>query len=144
MISNIRPDNFENPLDVVGCFVKVNDEYLLLKRQDHDSAPNKWGLPAGGVLKTETLVESMLRELFEETGIKATEKDLTYFDKVYADGAGGRRIVFYMYKMSLEEKPEVILDPEEHKDYIWIKAENISEVDYIYGLDYSFDMLLKK
>ncbi len=50
------------------CVVKKGGKYLLCKREDN----GLWTIPGGTIEKGETLEQAAKRELFEETGIKAT------------------------------------------------------------------------
>src|SRR5262249_60964323 len=65
---------------VIGAVVLVRDSdapapgrMLLLRQPSKDG----WGLPAGLLNRNETPVQAAVRELFEETGIRATADDLT-------------------------------------------------------------------
>ena len=49
-----------------GCFVWVNDEFLVLFREKDGT----WGIPGGKVEEGETYERAAWRELFEETGIR--------------------------------------------------------------------------
>ncbi|CRK82390.1 NUDIX hydrolase [Neobacillus massiliamazoniensis] len=65
------------PLMVVGATViafNEREEILLQLRSDI----KKWGLPGGAMEYGETLEETAIRELFEETGLKANR--LTFVD----------------------------------------------------------------
>ncbi len=60
--------------------INSNKELLVQKRSPKkDTYPNLWAISTAGHVKAgETSIESALRELKEELGIKATEKDLEY------------------------------------------------------------------
>lgn len=60
----------------ITCGVIVTDtrSYLIC----HPTHSNYWDLPKGKQDAGETLVESAVRELREETGIKVSEQELTY------------------------------------------------------------------
>ncbi|MFJ7183696.1 NUDIX hydrolase [Lysinibacillus xylanilyticus] len=65
------------PLMVAGSTVVVFNvmrEILLQQRSDN----NKWGFPGGAMEYGESLEETAIRELYEETGLKA--KDLRFID----------------------------------------------------------------
>ena len=58
-----------------GVVTNAKGEILLLTRKADDFMPNIDELPSGNLEKGEGIHAGLLREMFEETGIK--EKDLT-------------------------------------------------------------------
>jgi 8-oxo-dGTP pyrophosphatase MutT (NUDIX family) len=83
MIYKEKPDDFNKENDVVGCYIEVDGEILLLQRQGNKKFPNTWQLPAGKVEKDEGLVEAIIREVFEETYIKIDRNQVLSVDHVY-------------------------------------------------------------
>ncbi|MGX4686101.1 NUDIX domain-containing protein [Vagococcus sp. JNUCC 83] len=71
---NLRKQVGNRPLVVAGVLGVVTNEgnILLVKRADNGF----WGLPAGSIELYESPYKAMCRELFEETGLKTTEKDI--------------------------------------------------------------------
>jgi len=55
----------------VGAVV-VHDDDLLLIRRGHGPAAGEWSVPGGRVEAGELLIEAVVRELAEETGLEAT------------------------------------------------------------------------
>lgn len=55
----------------VGAVV-VHDDDLLLIRRGHGPAAGEWSVPGGRVETGELLIEAVVRELAEETGLEAT------------------------------------------------------------------------
>src|SRR3990167_2941326 len=54
----------------VAFIFNNEDKLLLLKRHSNDYwMPNKWGLPGGGSKYEETSIQTLIREVFEETGL---------------------------------------------------------------------------
>jgi 8-oxo-dGTP pyrophosphatase MutT (NUDIX family) len=76
-IKNMRKLIGTQPLLVAGATVIVfNDKREVLLQ--HRSDINKWGFPGGVMEFGETLEETAARELYEETGLRAS--DLKFID----------------------------------------------------------------
>lgn len=58
------------------CFIRCRDQLLMLNRQSH---PTKglWNGVGGKIESNETPTESVIREVYEETGIKLSEVNFT-------------------------------------------------------------------
>ncbi len=69
----------QNPIVGVGAVVLRNEKILLVKRKN---APFKgeWSIPGGKQKISETVIEAVKREIYEETGIRI--KKLKFLDVV--------------------------------------------------------------
>jgi 8-oxo-dGTP pyrophosphatase MutT (NUDIX family) len=68
----------------VGILVIQNDSVLLVKHGPGSMhIVSDYGLPSGKVMENETEKQAAVRELFEETGFRATEDDLSEFQGNY-------------------------------------------------------------
>lgn len=98
----------------VYTIVKWKNEFLLLHRtEDFDV----WEFPGGKIEFGQTPEEAALRELKEETGIKA--KKLKLFDVtsvIYPDGKTMQICIFYL----LEIPKRVSIFLSEHKEFKWV------------------------
>ena len=59
----------------VDAIVEVSNHILLIKRGVHPGK-DKWAMPGGFLNQDETIVDGMVRELIEETGLKIPKKVL--------------------------------------------------------------------
>jgi len=76
--------------------VRVEDDRVLLAQRGKSPDRGLWGFPGGHVEPGETALEAARRELFEETGLRATPVDyLTNVDVIRRD-AEGRVTVHYL------------------------------------------------
>lgn len=119
MIYSEKPKDFKSKFDVVGCFLEYDGKILLVHRADHKPQGDTWGVPAGKVDPGETLLQTMARELLEETGFTIEPSRLLYFGKVYVRFPD-YDFVYHMFHCRLTEKPRIILRPDEHKDFEWV------------------------
>jgi 8-oxo-dGTP diphosphatase len=111
-------------IKVVGCIVRLEDKILLLYRSAKETEPSLWGIPAGKTEEGESELQTVARELYEETGLKLQEKDLEYlghlpieYDTFIVD--------FPIFTVSFDHEPSVILTPREHIDYKWLTPRQV-------------------
>lgn len=134
------PENF-NPIEVVGCSVEHGGGILLLLRQDHKTAPNQWGEPAGKVESGEDKFEAMTRELFEETGVLKTKEDVIFRETFYCQNHYGD-MVYHSFVLKLGEKPEIKIDKSCHKEYKWVTKKEALSLELVHDLDFLINKYL--
>ena len=71
--------------EVCVAAIAVRDDELLLVRRGHGPAAGTWSVPGGRVEPGETVVEAVLRELREETGLEAVCEELVGVAEVIDD-----------------------------------------------------------
>lgn len=116
MIHSTKPEIFNPRFEIVSCFIEFQGEILLLLRQDHKSEPNTYWVPAGKVGETEDIWEAIKREIFEETWLE--NLDIKYFDKVYVKYSN-YDFIYHIFHTELDKLPQITINPDEHKTYIW-------------------------
>lgn len=113
--------------------MRHTDGSFLVMRRDlfKESCAGEWEIGAGGsVLKGESFYEGAVRELFEETGIRAEKLEKLYeISKVHENGVG----VHYTGYLCVTDtvKNAIILQPGETIGFRWITAEEITGGVYI-------------
>jgi 8-oxo-dGTP diphosphatase len=126
------PRGFQPAFCTSACYATFDKKYLMLQRQDHVYEPNVWGVPAGKLEKGESPLEAVLREVFEETGISLSEKKLSLFKTFYIQ-TPHFDFIFYMYTYEFSEKPNIKLNPLEHKNFDWMDYEEVMKTPMVTG-----------
>jgi len=84
------------PIPGVGAIV-VGPLGVLLARRDKAPGKGLWSIPGGGVELGETQVESVVREVEEETGVKCEVVDfVSTFDYISRDTSAGIEFHFLL------------------------------------------------
>lgn len=142
MIYINKPSVFNSKFEVVSCFFEYNKEILLLHRQDHKPQGGTWGVPAGKVDFNENILDTMQREIQEETGIILESSQLNYFKKIFVKYED-YDFIYHIYYTNLAYKPEIILTPAEHKDYQWIDPKQALNMNLIQDLAQCIELFYK-
>ncbi len=133
-------------LDVVGCHLESCGRFLLLKRAPDKSEGSRWGVPAGKVEKGETLVAAMARELFEETGIEASQEELQRLGHLVIRKSSKhfRHYLFryHLFRLCRSKQPQVIIN-EEHTEYRWVNDEEASRLPLMIAAPEAFSYYKK-
>lgn len=98
-----------------NAVITCNGKLLLEKRRDSDV----WGLVGGGVKKYETELQAIVREVYEELGVRIPKEQ---FHKLAVYGEPGRiaayqdgsvwRMVIVVFGLELEQEPEMVVSHE--------------------------------
>lgn len=91
---------------------------LVVQRAATDYVPNLWEIPGGSCDPDESILAGVVRELWEESGLIATEV-LRQVGRVHEWVEEG--VVWCKFTFEVEvEGAEVVLDKEEHQAFHWI------------------------
>lgn len=97
--------------------IVCGDEYLVVRGR---IGSGSWGLPGGGLHKSEDSVTGLLREVHEETGIELMPNQLKFMYKSeYNDY--GFKFTYDCYSVVIAKKPNVQTQKLEILDYAWLK-----------------------
>lgn len=116
-----------------NAIITCNGKLLLEKRRDSDT----WGLVGGGVKKSETELQAIVREVYEELGIRISKER---FKKLAVYGEPGRiaaycdgsiwRMVIMVFGLELEEEPEIVIS-EESRAMRFFSKEELKGIDVV-------------
>ncbi len=103
--------------------------YLLIKRSsikrgEENIYPLYWDIPGGSVEDMELPREGAIREAIEEVGLRVNIKNIIHEDS-NLDQQKNTIFTRLVYEGEIEETDSeinIILDPEEHLEYRWIKS----------------------
>ena len=116
-----------------NAIITCGGKLLLEKRRDSDT----WGLVGGGVKKTETELQAITREIYEELGLRIPKEQ---FRKLAVYGEPGRiaayrdgsvwRMVIVVFGLELAEMPDMTISAES-KDLRFFSKEELAGIDIV-------------
>lgn len=116
-----------------NVILTCNGKLLLEKRRDSDT----WGLVGGGVKDWEEPLQAIVREIYEELGLRIPKEN---FRKLAVYGEPGRvaaycdgsvwRMVIVVFALELEKEPEIILSAES-RDMLFFSKEELKDIDIV-------------
>tara|TARA_B100000945_G_C20424612_1_gene619726 strand:- start:339 stop:800 length:462 start_codon:yes stop_codon:yes gene_type:complete len=134
----------------IDCHIMMWDKnipkYLLLKRSDNKLYPDVWQCVTGKIKKNEKSYKAALRELNEETGLRA--KKMWVIDRVnfFFESQENRMNIIPVFGVEINFQPIVLSS--EHKDYKWCNINSAIRLllwnQQKEGLRSFHDMLIKK
>ncbi|KND51170.1 MAG: pyrophosphohydrolase [Parcubacteria bacterium C7867-001] len=119
MIFDTEPADFSARMQVVGCYVEHAGRILLLRRHEKKPEGGTWCVPGGKIDAGEAVLEAAIRETEEETGYRIPPELITEHEMVFVRYP----TVDFTYKLfhaKLDERPHIILRPNEHTDFRWV------------------------
>lgn len=138
------PVNFDPQFEIAVCFIENGGEILFIQRQDHESSPNQWCLPGGGIHENETALECVTREIKEETDIDLPKGKVRFLRKMYLRHPDYSDYIINEFFARLDLRPAVKVNVEEHKDFKWVTPEGALKLDLIRGGDEGLKIFIEK
>ncbi len=99
------------------CIINKKNKILITRRPSHKYFGDFWEFPGGKLEKIETFEEAMIRELYEELGIKSRIKNLKSLDIL--SHTYDRKTCIIMNLFSLNKWTGKIRN-KDTKNFIWI------------------------
>ena len=126
-----KPSDLNPVLDVVSVYIECDDKILLLKRSPGKIEENKWGVAAGKLEENEELIDGIIRECLEETGLELKESSLEKIATAYIRNEGFE-YSYHMYKTTFLEIPTITLN-DEHTEYKWVTIKEALKMPLMSG-----------
>lgn len=133
------PQNFSPKFEAVGNFVQCKDEIILLLRQNYKPQGDTWGIPSGKVHEGENPIDTACRETEEETGLVIPQNKMNFFSMVYIKFSN-YDFVYYIYCARLDNRAEIKINKNEHKDAKWISPKDALDLPLIEDLDVCMEL----
>ncbi len=134
MIYLKKPIIFNAKFEIASCFIEFDNTFLMLFRSKNESLPNTWGLPAGKIENNEEILNAIMRELKEETGIISKPNQINYWGKLFVKYPN-YDCVFHMSNFKIFKVPNIILDTKEHSDFCWVTPNQALKLHLIPDMD---------
>lgn len=113
---------------VKGLIQDVQGRFLLLLADVSTHRKNTeayWDIPGGRIKEGQSMLETLEREILEETGIRAAAPQfltaVVSNHEIPLESGGNAGLVLMVYRVTIPEGSKVELS-EEHTDYEWVKA----------------------
>ena len=145
---------------------RTSPRLLIIKRASAERGfPNKWEVPGGGTeIFDATIIRSLARETFEETGLRLTKVVREVGNaQEWGNKKGRWRKLNFEIEVATEQPsqnqvdsiedetcstnkmyqyPTVTLDPKEHQAFAWVTASELREKQYSITTSEQFELML--
>ena len=120
---------------IAHTLIEKDGKYLLIKRSKIKRGlpnvyPSYWDIPGGRVEENELPREAALREAMEEVNQKLQIDKIIHEDSQF-DVSKDTVFTRLVYEGRIVEQRDIILDPEEHTDFVWISSLEDIERDLV-------------
>ena len=129
---------------IAHALIKIDDKYLIIrrtkiKRGKPNSLPEYWDIPGGMVEEGEMPKDAAIRETKEQVNLDITIGPILHEDSNYDKEKGTvfTRIVYQVELLEGQDESDIILQKEEHSEYMLVS--DISSIDKI--VDYLEDTI---
>ena len=126
--------------------IEKEGKYLLIKRSKIKRGlpnvyPSYWDIPGGSVEENELPREAALREAMEEVNQKLRINKIIHEDSQF-DASKDTVFTRLVYAGEILAERDIILDSEEHTDFVWISS--LEDMDSELIVPYLFDIFADK
>ena len=141
---NVSAESYINSLDssddsklgriVIGAAISASGtDVLIVQRTPWEKAfPSQWELPGGHSDPGETILDTVVREVKEETGLDVVSiaDEFMSFEYISPEKDGGSaktKQLNFIVRVDESHRNSVRLAPDEHQDYAWCTLQDIAK-----------------
>jgi len=132
-----KPSDFGRELEVSTVFMECEGKVLLLRR-----TKGGWGVPGGKLEKGETPLEGLVREIREELRLDPDPNVLQWVRSFYVRHPKVK-YQLHLFRWVLSCFPSIVLDPKEHRDYLWQPIVAFADLPLLEGQLEAFNFVYK-
>jgi ADP-ribose pyrophosphatase YjhB (NUDIX family) len=125
----------QSPIVGVAAVV-VRDAEILLIRRGREPLLGAWSLPGGALELGETIAEGIVREVFEETGVRVCPVEIVAtLDRIVRDEHGRVRYHYVLVEWlcRAEDEASMPVCGDDAADARWVSRDDISSAIYDLG-----------
>ena len=131
---------------IAHTLIEEDGKYLLIKRSKIKRGlpnvyPSYWDIPVGSVEENELPREAALRETMEEVNQNLRIDKIIHEDSQF-DASKDTVFTRLVYAGRILEERDIILDPEEHTDFVWISS--LKDLESNLVVPYLLEILVDK
>ena len=131
---------------IAHTLIEKEGKYLLIKRSKIKRGlpnvyPSYWDIPGGSVEENELPREAALREAMEEVNQNLRINKIIHEDSQF-DASKDSVFTRLVYAGRILEERDIILDPEEHTDFVWISS--LKDIESNLVVPYLLEILTDK
>ena len=120
---------------IAHTLIEKDGKYLLIKRSKIKRGlpnvyPSYWDIPGGSVEENELPRDAALREAMEEVNQKLQIDKIIHEDSQF-DASKDTVFTRLVYVGGIMEQRDILLDSEEHTDFVWISSLEDIEGDLV-------------
>jgi 8-oxo-dGTP pyrophosphatase MutT (NUDIX family) len=131
-ITSKKPEGYIPRIEIVACYLQREEDYLFLKKSKGRNEEETWGVAGGRVEEGETPFKAVIREVFEETGIKIDPESLSFKNLLYVDNPSFGKYLLHIHSYRCNKEEKVLLS-DEHTEYKWLPLENAKKLTLLSG-----------
>ena len=126
MVKRLYP---KQPIVGVGAVVICNGKILLEKRKN-EPGKGKWSIPGGLVELGENVEQTVIREVWEETGLEVEKPEhIDVVDNVIRDENGEIKYHFVIIDYFVRLKGGTLKAESDAEELRWVSFNNVEEYD---------------